>query len=312
MRYVKFLLEFPNGYHASDFRLTSTNIKISSDVLFSALVHETNSLFGESGVKKFVNYFNEDKLRISDLFPFIGDELFVSKPLLSTKFEVEDIDYHKSFKKIEFIPLKSLSKYNKTKFDLNHLKKKLSNMGNYNTSTKIKYQENGEHEIYSVTSYKFREGNGLYFIVAYEEDDVLVFLDEILYSLSFSGIGGKRTLGYGKFEYIYDSLDGIYTDYFSGGKSYYILINTSVPTNNEINEELISNSSYKLVRKGGFTLAKSNSQSRTNFRKKDVYLFDSGSVFRDKFNGQIIDVGIGYDYPIYRYAFSMFMGVDYD
>ena len=50
--------------------------------------------------------------------------------------------------------------------------------------------------------------------------------------------------------------------------------------------------------------------SREWRRKKDLYVFNSGSTFTEKFEGDICDVSSGGAHPVYRYAKPLWLGVE--
>lgn len=70
---------------------------------------------------------------------------------------------------------------------------------------------------YYVGSYVFSEHSGLYFILGVEHEEEFTLIKDLLLSLGYSGIGGKRSSGYGKFELADDELElfddgGVYDD----------------------------------------------------------------------------------------------------
>ena len=53
-----------------------------------------------------------------------------------------------------------------------------------------------DNDLYSVRVYKFNENCGLYVVFATETEDAEDLIFDIMDSLQYSGIGGKRTAGY--------------------------------------------------------------------------------------------------------------------
>ena len=47
----------------------------------------------------------------------------------------------------------------------------------------------------------FNDGNGLYIIVGFQDEKVKNLFEELLESLSYTGVGGKKSTGLGRFEY---------------------------------------------------------------------------------------------------------------
>ena len=316
MKYLKYKLDFPQGYHVSNFRLSDSNIKISADVLFSAIVHEANNMGGQEAVDKLVKLFNENSLIISDLFPYIEDKLYIPKPYFITEREKEDLDYKKKLNRLEFIEFNKIEDWFRGKLILDgecfNLKNEDIFMGKHRVSTKIKHSKDGQHDIYNVGSYKFNNdlSRGLYFVFGYKDMDDLFFFDDLMYSLSFSGLGGKRTSGLGRFNFTYDELEKEYERLINNKTNLNILLTTSIPKKTELSAVLDSRASYKLIRKGGFIKPKKGENVIENHRKKDIYFFDSGSTFEQTYLGDIYRVDNSYKHPIYRYGSSMFIGVE--
>ena len=65
---------------------------------------------------------------------------------------------------------------------------------------------------YFVNSYKFNDNAGLYFILGYEDDDDAIIMEKIIESLGYSGIGGKKSSGYGKYKFFDDFIELSETD----------------------------------------------------------------------------------------------------
>ncbi|WP_370841815.1 hypothetical protein [Megasphaera sp.] len=81
--------------------------------------------------------------------------------------------------------------------------------------TRVNCTENVPRPYY-VHQIQFTKEAGLYGIIGYEEDEDLDGLITLLESLGLSGIGGKRSSGYGKFHFREDPIEmdelGIYED----------------------------------------------------------------------------------------------------
>lgn len=310
MKYVTYRLEFPNGYHVSDFRLSQAQIKISSDILFSALVHEASRMGSQRLVEKFVALFREERMSFSDLLPYVGETYFLPKPICVTESEHEQLDYQKDLKKIDFIPLEDLDTYFNGVIDIKKIAEKLENMGAYSSQEKINHQASGDHHIFNVATYHFNEGNGLYFLLSYEDncEDDLFFFDDLMSSLQFTGIGGKRTLGYGRFDMDYVETDAAFLQRLECHGAQ-MLLNTSMASQDELDNVLTSGATYQLVRRGGFVFPGPNLGNLNTSRKKDLYFFDSGSIFEQRFKGDIFTVSQAYQHPVYRYSKPLFLGV---
>ena len=84
MRYTIYKLSFPNGIHIGTGNLSSTEKVIHSDTLFSAMCIEALNMGGEEELNRFVQMAKDNKLRISDAMPYIGDTIYLPKPMIRT------------------------------------------------------------------------------------------------------------------------------------------------------------------------------------------------------------------------------------
>lgn len=303
-------LYFPNGVHIGNNKLNTSEIEINADTLFSALCHEAQK-HDNNGAKKLYDLALEGKFKISDALPFVKDELFLPKPILRLNSDKEDSSEKKLFKRISNIPLSYWNEYISGKSNPQELISSLEGIISSKLYTKIRHDNLGEHNIYQVGVTYFNDESGLYFILQCEEKEKNYFSD-LIYSLQFSGIGGKRSSGFGRF-YSYDN------DISEGLKKLlekksekYMSISISYPTQEELINTTENSIGYNLVRRGGFIYSKnSNGTENESIRKKDVFMFKSGSVFKEKFKGEILNLGVNYQHPIYKYGIGMFVGVDW-
>ena len=312
MKYAIYRLIFPRGYHVSDFRLSDAKIKITADVLFSALVHEANSHGGDSQVEELLQLVNEDQVGFTDLFPYRNETLYLPKPIKTTVVEDKNPEYKKEMKKIEFIPLDQLENYLVKGIDIASVKNGLREMGHFSHQEKIKHSASGDHDIFSFSAYHFTEGAGLYFILAYESDENLLIVNQLLQTLSFSGIGGKRTLGYGRFSYSKENAPEKLIDLLTKENAEYLLLTTSFPQHQECEGFGEDEFFYKLSRRAGFILPKSDAKNRNTQKKREQYFFESGSVFPHPYHGNLFRVDQNFAHPVYRYGKALFLGVNYD
>ena len=68
--------------------------------------------------------------------------------------------------------------------------------------------------------------------------------------------------------------------------------------------ELLIDAKYQLRKRSGFIASDSYAQEQR--KKKDMYLFSSGSCFTKRFSGDVYDVSDGGSHPVYRYAKPIF------
>ena len=159
-------------------------------------------------------------------------------------------------------------------------------------------------EPYFVGGFSFTQDAGLYFIVQGTFN-----LTSILEQLSYSGIGGKRSSGYGRFAFSTMPVTEL-------GRSLSMprpgrtgmLLSSAAPRDNELTNELLEGARYRLIRKGGFV--QSATHSANPQKKRDLYLFAAGSTFTSHFSGDVFDVNATPDaHPVYRYARALWMEV---
>lgn len=127
-------------------------------------------------------------------------------------------------------------------------------------------------------------------------------------SLQFSGLGGKRTSGYGRFEMEILPVPSLMGEMLADDKAdKQVLLTTSLPNDNELGL-VVDDANYRLVKSSGFTYSPDTSEQ---LRKEDLYKFASGSVFTRRYAGVIADVRPnGFAHPVWNYAKGMFYGLE--
>jgi CRISPR-associated protein Csm4 len=128
----------------------------------------------------------------------------------------------------------------------------------------------------------------------------------LLESLSFSGLGGKRSSGLGRFEIYNGKLPDEIIALFEKKCDRYVSLSIGLPNEEEL-EACMIDASYELIKRSGFV--ESVSYSDTYMRKRDLFMMASGSVFSKKYAGDIYDVSSGGNHPVYKYGKPIFMGV---
>src|SRR5690625_3705933 len=270
-------LHFKTPLHIGKRSLTDSEFTIKADTLFSALLIE-------SGYNKnLLEAVEAGELRFSDCLPFIDNSYYIPKPMI----HVESEEDPKLYKNLHYIPEKLLEDY--IEGDLDAVAElEFFNLGHADLRMQVEVEE----DPYAVGTYSFHENAGLYFIMEYKDD----FIFSILDSLKYSGIGGKRSSGLGRFIYSTDEAFDLREDKL--GK---ILLTTSMAMDNEL-DEVMEEAVFLLDKRSGFIHG-------SGYKKVDFYSFKPGSVFTKGFKGQIFNVGND-EHPVYRYGIPIFMGVD--
>ena len=202
---------FSTPVHFGKSKLEDGEMCFSADTLFSALFLEAM----KEGKEKFLlEYVQEEKLLFTDDFPFVVKQdgskgkkeycYFLPKPMCPVERgeeegrEKEHSILKKAYKKLKYLSMDSLSNYLEGKLDpLEELKKQ--NFGSFFSQEMVRILEDEDNLPYRVEQFQFAEDAGLYCIFSTEDEDVEDFLVDLLESLSYVGIGGKRASGKGKF-----------------------------------------------------------------------------------------------------------------
>lgn len=305
MKYLMYCLRFPVGVHFGEKSLDESRYSFSADTLFSALYMEALK-HGEDMASWLLKKVCAGEILFSDAFPYIGETYYLPKPL--RRVEVHDTQgdsrVKKAFKSLAYIPMRQMESYMKGDFDAISEKQKLGNLGKGYVKTSAAIHGMEETEPYHVGVYYFNDGCGLYFIVkiADEQDEDGVY--DLLDSLSFSGIGGKRTSGLGRFEL--DKVKALDSLKFERKGSVYMSLSISLPKEEEM-EKALHNAQYQVQKRGGFMA--SFEYASENRKKKDLFLLSSGSCFEQVFQGDVYDVSDGGNHPVYRYAKPIFFAL---
>lgn len=319
MEYKLYKLTFNTPVHfGSDIvgsSLEETDLICHSDTFFSALCLEYIKLNGDKNIDNFIEFFNDESLIISSLLPYKNDDLYIPKPSIVIGKRIIRNDNKnrnslmdkKKMKKLNYIKLSDIDIY------LNYLKGEsdfnfdveYNNFAKYNLNQKVGLREE-ENRLYSVGTYSFYNNNGLYFILSFKDNEKLLEFEKILKSLSYSGIGGKRTSGMGLFEYNYSELT--FANRLFEDSKYKMLLSLYSPIENEIDNIDFNNSFYSLIKRNGFIY--SNSYSNNLFKRKSVSMFKEGSCFSGNIKGDIKNVSQNGNHNVYRYGKAFYIGID--
>ncbi|MDR0979072.1 MAG: type III-A CRISPR-associated RAMP protein Csm4 [Lachnospiraceae bacterium] len=344
MKYKIIKIIFNNKVRFGIKSLEDTFAICHSDTLFSSIYIEMLNLCGQKIADKIVAEFSDGKMKISSAFPFWHDthkkeyRLYLPKPLIHVNADKKDEDKQekslkKELKKINLINITDFKNYIQIlkNDDTANLAKIKDDIYTTSMEAKVSLQskdKEGKNELYSIDSVKYkdeiiagREGKaGLYFIVGYEENEVWNQIQKALTSLQYTGIGGKKSIGYGKFSiYGIDDMETcadnaekmLYTAIEKANESKYkMLISLLSPTSEEINDMDLENMYYSLIKRAGFIY--SNTYAEKQVKKKEIYMFEEGSCFNQIYNGEIKDLKQEGMHSVYRNGISMCIGVDID
>lgn len=304
MNYKIYKMIFTQGVHFGDHSLEKSEITFQADTLFSALCIEALKI---DKLDVLLNSVTENHLVFSDAFPYMGQEFFIPKPMkkIEQVVQSEDVTTRKKFKKLEYIQVSLLDKYIKGQYPINK-GSDIKKLGIHVLKTSASIRGNEEALPYRVGIYRFKKENGLYIVVGYDSQEILDLFDELFEMLSLSGIGGKKNSGLGHFDLEIAELPKELNQRLNT-KGEVMTLSVSLPTEDEL-EEILDDSRYLLVKRSGFI--DSYTYSKEQRRKKDIYLFKSGSCFNKTYQGDIYNVSSGGSHPVYKYAKPLFMGVE--
>lgn len=336
MEYKIYTLKFLTPVHFGESgSLEKTSFICSADIYFSALCQEA-ALISNETVKKLIEKFSTGKLQLSSLFPYYmndGDlELYLPKPLWQAELVKKDIQPFSVMKE----QMTQLKKMKKSSFirvsQLQELVTSLNKQEFYNVDEPIfAYKEINakvnsrleEPMPYFVNTYHFTKNAGLYFIVGFENENDLSELEELIKSLGYTGIGGKRSSGYGKYEiaedaepFILDKDFPLYNDddmilaRMLDNKTGKIQLAVAPLAPLAEDVAIIKMGVYKLLKRSGFVYA----AEKDNFVKKNnIYMLAEGSCFGRRIQGKMIEEQIdGVSHKIYRNGMGMFVGLNYE
>lgn len=309
MEYKVYRFEFKTGVHFGKRSLDDTEFTLCADTLFSAMCQEY--LKKDSGrMEQFVQKASAGKIRISDAFPYIGDTLYLPKPMLKIQAEENkgDSTLKKAYKKLNYVPAQRMEQYLEGRLDVKQ-EGNLFREGLGKKEVKVSAAVRGEKETrpYRVGTYYFNPGSGLYVILGYEDEKDVWEVEKCLAAVGLSGIGGKRHAGLGRFEIKPGELPEDVTARFQTEHAAVCMsLSLSLPREEEM-EIALQNASYLLLKRSGFV--QSDTYADEQSRKRDLYVLQAGSCFQNKFEGDVYDVSDGGSHPVYRYAKPLFWEV---
>lgn len=333
MMYYIFTLKFLTPVHFGDTAnggsLDKFSLQCSADTLFAALCNEAVNK-GSDAVEKLVKKTAEGKIVFSSLFPYwrTADSdlyFYLPKPLL--KLEQEEQQSAKSFEEIKQLATKLKKQKKSTYIRASQINSLLESGGSDRqfavpefaaplVAGRVALREEKPLPYY-VGSYVFSENSGLYFILGVEHEEEFTLIKELLFSLGYSGIGGKRSSGYGKFEQadeewglfddggVYDDDTAIALMLYNEKSKHQMCLAPVCPRSNEL--AVVKQGSYKLIKRGGFI---TSSAAKDNIKRNSIYMLQEGSCFPERLRGQMLQQTVdGLAHDVYRDGIGMFVGL---
>lgn len=308
MEYQLYKLAFFSSVHFGNGSLDSGEYTFCADTLFSALCQEAVGI-GEETLDELVQYAKGGNLLLSDAFPFMDGEYFLPKPVFHIerdKSDAGDSRIKKAYKKLKYIPTSSFDEYLTGNLSIEAAGLP-DELGGYQMKTSAAVRGLEDAMPYRVRSFRFKRGCGLYVICGYQEKEHKALFEALLERLMLSGIGGKRSSGFGRFECAAVRMNSAIEKRLKAESKVFMTLSISLPQEEEM-EEALRGADYLIQKRSGFVA--SDRYAPEWMRKRDAYLFASGSCFRRRYKGSILDVSSGGAHLVYRYGKPIFLGVD--
>ena len=320
MQYKIITMQFPAGVHFGQRNLEDAGYELYADTIFSALCNEIVQ-DGEEVLNWFVNTAKEGKLLFSDAFPFtkkrskpfMKERYYLPKPL--KRIERKETDgsstAKKIWKKVTYLNYEDLENYlsgDMTEDDAKENLEDFKHFGKAEVRTQADLQTKEEATPYRVGSFHFNsEYCGLYFIVGYEKDEDYKKVLSYIQALSYTGIGGRRSSGFGRFTATAKEVPDSLKKRIGTDSKNCMSLSVALPRDEEL-DAVLPNAEVLWVKRSGFVTSLADTD--TYRRRRDLYVMKAGSCVETTFDGDIYDVRNEVNrHPVYRYAKPMWLEV---
>ena len=331
MGYYLYQLAFDGPVHFGDTsmggNLEQSGFTYTSDTLFSSICTELAQQGAADLLDEFIALGQKGEILLSDLLPYqYGTqedlELFLPAPYIyiNNNRQQENLDYakakalsaqRKKAKKQLYYRASELYDYVEAlKNGETYIAKYQLQLGDEFITEKVNCR--GELPMpYFMKSGTFADNAGLYLVVKLP-DAWADNMKEILTMLGLSGIGGKRSSGYGHFHladnYIYldervycSEFDDIaaMNELLQNLYNWQMSISSILPREKEL--ELVKSGSYQLKKSSGFA---------SGIKRDSVYMLSAGSCFTEKLQGSMVDLATLNEHSVWRYGKGLFVGLN--
>ncbi|WP_346681194.1 type III-A CRISPR-associated RAMP protein Csm4 [Megasphaera stantonii] len=329
MSYYIYQLKFDSPVHFGQAELGGNLEKIAldypSDTLFSALCCELAQEGELNLLEQFYHKAASGNIAFSDLYPYTVDIhgeccFYVPKPILGNTERHNSGDYQyedacrdsrkkKAMKHLKYVRASQITAYVQSL--LGH--HEFENNPEFVESALIEKVNcrNDEPLPYYVGQHMFYDNTGLYGIVKADEEDI-EWLQNVFTLLGLSGIGGKRSSGYGKFHLYDDPFEmdefGVYEDdkelyrrLLDDKATWQMAISMVLPARDDIAK--VTQGWYALRKRSGFI-----NEADHVVKRDSLYMVTSGSCFAGRITGEIA-VSTGCGHPVYRYGKGLYLGL---
>ena len=330
MEYYVYRLKFDTPVHFGAAhqggKLEQSDYTLSSDTLFSAICCELAQHGEDELLAEVIEKNKQGSLLFSGLFPYKetnkGTAFYLPKPVMyiepkndgkgkSLQEIRQQATIRKKQKKVEFIRAGNLNQYmsslrNGTGFT------EENDFGTAALTEKVNCREE-EPLPYYVGSFSFYENSGLYLLVGDESKKNKALIDGILTSLGISGIGGKRSSGYGKFSIIgsgerlseIKTSDGkVLLSMLNSQSEWYMSMSSVIPEKDDM--AALKDSQYKLIKRSGFITPLAGESIR---KKNSIFAIAAGSCLKAKITGAVAELGESNGHAVLRSGKGLYVGL---
>ena len=298
---------------------------VASDTLFSALANAWLTLYGKASLEEMLKGFCEASQEspqpppflISSAFPYFDKQFFFPKPLVKPARLEEDTSEAKGLKDAPFLSSGIFKNWTGGALQDKDLAWELKeDLSKTEVLPRLRLDRlDMASNLYFCGQVSFPEKGGLYFL-AEGTQQKLDELSEVLDFLGGLGLGGERSLGFGRFTAQEEDITDKHALAFLWPKddkvrNTFLTLSLYYPSQAEMDcfgTDTSKLAGYQLVERGGWVDSPS---LRSPLRKKSCRLFTEGSVFQtQQLQGCLINVTPEKaPHQVYRYGFAFPMGI---
>lgn len=272
----------------------------SAERIFSALFIEALKIHQED---EFLDLARSSDFVMSNGLPYLYG-LYLPKPIGYPKKDFaitrDSRDKAKASKKLEFIHIDIFDEYiNGELEDVRDLLAEEEELYIEENITKNAVKAHTDTELYRMSIVRYKEDVEVAFIATKDP-----LLEDLMARLQYSGIGGKRSVGYGLFDF---STEALYPEVekrivLDSDKDL-LLLTDSFPKDEDLDKSL-EGADYLIEKSSGFAFS---TAVEAEDRKADLFKFKAGSCFRHSFKGDIYNLApASYPHPVWNYAKPLF------
>ena len=302
-------LHIGTGKENYDFAAAS----LQSDTLSAALAAMKAQKGDKENLEEFLASFT-----VSSAFPYIGNRYFMPKPMGRINVEITDGDEYIAKKKIKKLKFIEWGLWKELIAGKKLCVKEKQLQGNFlltndndgyheypyrlqvNQRVVVPLDEGKDSEPFFFEWTYFHEDAGLFCLlqapVALQDELIALFRQ-----LGESGIGTDKSVGGGRFEV--EAEDFLLPKVVGADSA--LLLSLYLPTEEELSKLQLKDSCYELLLRNGY-MAGSSETDFMHLRKKSVYMFNVGSMFKtvEPLQGKVVDLrpewNDGRLHPAYR------------